>query len=270
MQHAIGIAATQVTGVREMFGSHTKAFHPGRAAQNGLLAAILASNGYTSSLQALEAKRGWANLVSTSVKLDPQIESLGRVWEISKNAFKPFPCGIVIHPVIDGCIQLHHKLAKDDLDVANIQSIAATVHPLVLELTGKRKPKDGLEGKFSVLHGGAVGLLYGKASPAQYEDAVVQDSKVIDLRDKIQATSDSSMRADATRIVVKFTDGTTLEKNIDHAVGSAEVPMSNTELQEKFLDQCQPVLGADVSKKASDLCWGLERVADVCDISMHI
>lgn len=67
--YAIGVAATQVTGLREMFGSHTKSFHPGRAAQNGLIAAILASNGYTSSLEALDAKRGWVNVVSNDNKL---------------------------------------------------------------------------------------------------------------------------------------------------------------------------------------------------------
>ncbi|KAJ5461402.1 uncharacterized protein N7458_002954, partial [Penicillium daleae] len=63
--HAIGLAATQVTGLREMFGSHTKSFHLGRAAQNGLLAAVLAAEGFTSSTSALEAKRGWANVVSS-------------------------------------------------------------------------------------------------------------------------------------------------------------------------------------------------------------
>ena len=64
MAHAIGIAAVQVVGLREMFGSDTKSFHPGRAAQSGLLAALLAEKGYTSSPQALEAKRGWANVVA--------------------------------------------------------------------------------------------------------------------------------------------------------------------------------------------------------------
>lgn len=93
MQHAIGVAATQVTGLREMFGSDTKSFHPGRAAQNGLMAAVLAQQDYTSSLSALEAKRGWANCVSTRNDLDGLLASLGQSWETAKNAFKPFPCG---------------------------------------------------------------------------------------------------------------------------------------------------------------------------------
>jgi aconitate decarboxylase len=122
MQHAIGLAATQVIGLREMFGSHTKSFHPGRAGQSGLMAAVLASNGYTSSLQALEAKKGWASVVSVSNNLDVQIDSLGKVWEITKNAYKPFPCGIVVHPVIDGCIQLHQELKAAGIGVSPLES----------------------------------------------------------------------------------------------------------------------------------------------------
>ena len=152
MQHAIGIAATQVNGLREMFGSHTKSFHPGRAAQSGLIAAVLASNGYTSSLQGLEAKRGWVSVVSVENNLDAHIQSLGRVWEITKNAYKPFPCGIVVHPIIDGCIQLHEQFQAKGENISSIRSVHLRVHPLVLELTGKETPQDGLQAKFSVFH----------------------------------------------------------------------------------------------------------------------
>lgn len=95
MAHAIGLASTQNVGLREMFGSDTKSFHPGRAAQSGLLAALCAEKGFTSSPQALEAKRGWANVVAGggTPKLDKYLRELGTVWEIERNAFKPFPCG---------------------------------------------------------------------------------------------------------------------------------------------------------------------------------
>jgi len=264
MQHAIGIAGTQVTGLREMFGSHTKSFHPGRAAQNGLLAALMASNGYTSSETALEAKRGWANVVSTKVDLDGQAKTLGKVWEIEKNAFKPFPCGIVIHPIIDGCAQIHRE---HGLDVTKIKSVNCKVHPLVLELTGKRKPKDELQAKFSVFHGGALGLIYGKATPAQYEDAVVLDNKVIEVRDKIDAKADKDLLADQTVIVVEMQDGSKFEKKVEHAVGSLEVPITDEQLEEKFLDQSSHAVGQDKAKKASDACWKLESVSDMAQLA---
>lgn len=270
--HAIGIAATQVTGLREMFGSHTKSFHPGRAAQNGLMAAILASNGYTSSLEALEAKRGWVNVVSDDDKLQNLVASLGKegAWEIEKNSFKPFPCGIVIHPVIDGCVQLHEVLGGSGKRYEDITDVQLTVHPLVLELTGKTKPRDGLEAKFSVYHGAAIGLLLDKATPAQYEDAVVTDTEVISLRDKIHATADEKCRPDECHIVVNFASagGTSasIEKHVDHAIGSVHCPMSDSQLTEKFMDQCVPVLGLERTQKASEWCWILDRHGDVREI----
>ncbi|KAJ5919926.1 hypothetical protein N7454_009761 [Penicillium verhagenii] len=267
--HAIGLAATQVTGLREMFGSHTKSFHPGRAAQNGLLAAILAEEDYTSSVQALEAKRGWANVVSCSHELDAQIASLapGGRWEIEQNAFKPFPCGIVVHPIIDACIQLHAELENAKLSVDQIMEVQVEVHPLVLELTGKTAPKDGLEGKFSVYHGGAVGLLFGKATPAQYDDGVVTDPRVVGLRNRIKAKVNESFRADechVTALLQKQSGGNvTIEKHVDNAVGSLERPMTDAQLVQKFVDQCTPVLGQERTEKASQWCWDLEKQSDM-------
>lgn len=268
MAQAIGVAAVQVVGLREMFGSDTKSFHPGRAAQSGLLAALLAQQDYTSSAQALEAKRGWANVVAGggTPKLDQYVGELGKTWEIERNAFKPFPCGIVCHPAIDGCIQLHREMQQQGIDVEEVKEVKAVVHPLVIELTSKRTPKDGLEGKFSVFHGGAVGLLYGKAGPAQYADVVVTNPAATTLRDKIDATSDPAMQADETMITVLLQNGNRLEKHIEHAVGSLEVPMSDAQLSEKFLDQAALVLGAAPAKAASDAAWRIGESEDVIEI----
>ncbi|KAF9248372.1 hypothetical protein DTO006G1_1213 [Penicillium roqueforti] len=267
--HAIGLAATQVTGLREMFGSHAKSFHPGRAAQNGLLAALLAREGFTSSVQALEAKRGWANVVCAGGnRIEEEVAALGGRgrWETVRNAFKPFPCGIVVHPVIDGCVWLHGELGRVGVDAADVEEVVASVHPLVLELTGKTAPKDGLEAKFSVYHGGAVGLLLGKATPAQYEDDVVLDTRVVALRDRFRAVSDESLRADECHLVVKVRGGTTIEKHVDYAVGSLERPMTNEQLTAKFIEQCVGVLGEERTDKASQWCWALKEQADVAQI----
>ncbi|EXF83865.1 hypothetical protein CFIO01_03888 [Colletotrichum fioriniae PJ7] len=252
--HAIGIAATQVTGLREMFGSDTKSFHVGRAAQNGLLAAVLAAEGFTSSPKTLEAGRGWAKVVSTKENLDELVQSLGQggpgKWEIEKNSFKPFPCGIVIHPVITGAVWLHHELERRGIST-EVASVGVTVHPLVLELTGKKTPKDGLEAKFSVYHGGAVGLLFGRATVVEYEDALVTSAPVVGLRDRFDATVAESMRADECHLVVKLHGVEELiEKHVDHALGSVEVPMSDDQLTEKFITQAALQVGSEKAKKA--------------------
>ncbi|KAJ7226125.1 2-methylcitrate dehydratase [Mycena pura] len=270
MQHAISIAATQVTGLREMFGSDTKSFHVGRAAQNGLLAAVLAARGYTGSLQAIEAPRGWARVVSVSNDVDGQVATLGQVWEIAANAFKPFPCGIVVHPIIDACIQLHHEMADAGFTATDIARVHARVHPLVLELTGKKTPQDGLQAKFSVYHGGAVGLVLGKAGPAQYDDSVVLRAEIIQLRDKISATADETLGADETEVTVNLGDGTTMKKHIQHAVGSLEVPMTTAQLEDKFIDQVSPVLGLQGAMRASKACRAIQDAKSVTELVKEI
>ena len=132
------------------------------------------------------------------------------------------------------------------------------------QLTSKRKPKDGLEGKFSVFHGAAVGLIYGKAGPAEYDDQAVQSSA--ELRDKIDAESSDSIASDAAKVVVHFRDGGRLEKFVEHAVGSLNVPMTDEQLTEKFVDQCALVLGKEDAVRASELAWSIGEAADVRDI----
>jgi aconitate decarboxylase len=173
-------------------------------------------------------------------------------WEVEKNTFKPFPCGIVIHPAIDGCAQLR----SEGLDVASIESVQLSVHPLVLELTGKKFPKDGLEAKFSVYHGAACGFLFGKASPAEYTDEVVQ--RTATLREKITATVDGDIEPDECRIVVDSSSGRH-EKHVKHAIGSLAKPLTLEHLRQKFVDQVEPLVGkADVSKLFEDLTGMLE------------
>ncbi len=137
-----------------------KSFHPGRAAQSGLLAAFLARQNFTSSDRVLEAPRGFAHVMSTARDLTEITDGLGEHFEIALNTYKPFACGIVIHPSIDGAIQLRNEFG---LKADQIERIDLRVAPLVLELTGKRTPRVGLEGKFSVFHSVAVAIIHGAA-----------------------------------------------------------------------------------------------------------
>ncbi|KAK5999356.1 hypothetical protein QM012_005574 [Aureobasidium pullulans] len=269
LSHAIGIAATNVIGLREMFGSDTKSFHPGQAAASGLMAALLARSGFTSSEQSLEAKRGWANVVAGggagASNLNPTLESLGRTWEVELNAFKPFPCGIVCHPAIDAAIQCHEELLQEGIEPSELQEVSLQVHPLVIELTSKKYPRDGLEAKFSVYHGCAVGLLYGKAGPAQYENPVVTRPEVTKLRDRVKLTAKTSFNADEAHLRATHQSGD-IEKHIVHAVGSLEVPMTDEQLERKFIDQVLPVLGEPRSMEVSNAAWILGEADDVLPI----
>src|SRR5690625_4252041 len=123
-QMALGIAASQPVGFREQFGTMTKPFHPGGAAMAGLIAALLAKEGFTSSDRAIEGARGFAQVVSKKFDWDAITYGLGNRFEISLNTYKPFACGIVIHPSIDGCIKLKEKY---DIKAENIESVQLRV-----------------------------------------------------------------------------------------------------------------------------------------------
>ncbi|KIW17933.1 hypothetical protein PV08_05128 [Exophiala spinifera] len=268
MAHAIGLAAVQVTGLREMFGSDTKSFHPGRAASNGLLAALLARGAYTSSSSALEAKRGWANVVAggSTPRLDELVATLGEMWEIETNSFKPFPCGIVCHPAIDAAIQCHHEIANShELCLSDIEALELLVHPLVVELTSKDTPRDGLEAKFSVFHGCAVGLLYGRAGPAEYADDIVTSKEVISIRNKVGIMADTTLGADEVHLNMKLKNGVVLKKHILHAVGSLQAPMTDDQLTTKFLCEASRVLGKDGAKRASNAAWKIGDLEDIAE-----
>lgn len=264
MTWALGIAATQSCGLREMFGTMCKPFHPGNAAKNGLLAALLAQRNFTSSNQGIEAKRGFARVLSTHFKPEEITARLGETWEISLNAYKPFACGIVIHPAIDGCIQLRNE---HGLKAEDIASISLKTHPLVLELTGKKTPQVGLEGKFSVYHSAAVAIIHGAAGEAQYSDACVRDPQVIGLRDRVSASADSTVHEDQVRIAIRLKDGRTLEKFVAHAIGSLDRPMSDGDLEAKFRGLAEGILSAGETKNLMRLCWDVGTLEDAGEVA---
>jgi 2-methylcitrate dehydratase PrpD len=264
MVWALGIAATQSSGLREMFGTMCKPFHPGNAARNGLLAALLAEKNFTSSSEGIEAKRGFAHVLSTSFKPEEITRGLGETWEIALNTYKPFACGIVIHPIIDACIQLRNE---HGLKAEDIQSIETKVHPLVLELTGKKTPQTGLESKFSVYHSAAVAVIYGAAGEAEYSDAVVQDPRVIALRDRTSAIVDKAMHEDQTRVTMRLKDGKTVEKLVQHAIGSLDRPMSDADLEAKFRGLTKGILGQADCERLIGLCWKLGELKDAAEIA---
>lgn len=287
--HALGIASTQPVGIRVHFGTDTKPLHVGRAAQNGISAVKLAQAGFTAADDSLEGRRGWVEVLGHSANtLDTQLQQLLHLssvakgshpnqsssnsgqeqWEIEKNTFKPFPCGIVIHPTIDACIQLHNEqdlASQSALD--NIESVHLKVHHLVLDLTGKKSPRDGLEAKFSVYHGAAVGLVHGSASPSEYEDAVVNNPKVISVRDKVVAEVDDSIHSDEVLVRLVFNGGREIVKHVEHAMGSLAQPMTVEELKRKFLGQVVPVIGKERAEEVDRLAWNIAEAKDVTVIA---
>ena len=259
---ALGIAASQPVGMREQFGTMTKPFHPGGAARAGQLSALLAKHGFTASPKALEAGRGYMQTVSTKCDWSEIDRELGKSFEISLNTYKPFACGIVIHPAIDACAQLREQGVKPE----DVNRIDLRVHPLVLELTGKKTPQDGLQGKFSVYHGCAVGLIFGRAGEEEFSDHIVRREDVVTLRDKVNAVVDPSVREESVYVTAHLKDGRTVDVHVEHAIGSLQRPMTDAMLERKFHDLADPILGAERSKQIIQACWNLSKAANLKDL----
>ena len=255
---ALGIAASQPIGVREQFGTMTKPFHPGAAARAGLMAALLAKSGFTASSKAIEAPRGLVQVVSDKRSWNEFTDELGERFEISFNTYKPFACGIVIHPSIDACVQLRERGVRP----GQVERIELKVHSLVLELTGKKEPADGLQGKFSVYHGCAVGLIFGHAGEHEFSDAIVNRPDVVELRRKIVATVDQNID-EASVDVTAILAGRREHVFVEHAIGSLQRPMTDAQLEAKFTELSAPVIGADKTKALIAAAWKIGDAADV-------
>ena len=256
---ALGLAATQSAGVRETFGSMAKAMHPGRAGQNGYFSALLANNGFTSGEQSIEGSRGFAFVQSVGRDLSRLLTGLGERYELLDNTYKPFPTGIVIQPTIDACIQLHNE---HHLDPEKIQSVNLEVAPIVFELCMKKDLTVGLEGKFSIYHAAAIGLVRGRASLDEFTDAAVADPALLRIRELTVPHKNVNIADDAVRVVVTMTDGTALTKQVDHALGNIHSPMTDQQIEDKFCDLAGRILHPDRVAKIIQNCWAFETLAD--------
>ena len=256
---ALGIAASQPIGMREQFGTMTKPFHPGGAARAGLTSALLAKNGFTASPKALEAPRGYIQTVSLKHDWTEITDELGKRFEISFNTYKPFACGIVIHPTIDAATQLRAQGVK----AGDVERVELKVHSLVLELTGKKEPQDGLQGKFSVYHGFAAGLIFGRAGETEYDDHIVTREDMVALRRKVVATIDDSIGEASADVTAVLKDGRRVHVFVEHAIGSLERPMSDRDLEGKFHTLADPVIGAAKASKLIEACWKVGTAKDV-------
>jgi 2-methylcitrate dehydratase PrpD len=262
MTMALGLAATQSSGLREMFASMAKSFHVGGAARNGMLAAILAREDFESSRRAIEGPVGFARVMSTKQDFEALTGELGKRFEAGNNTYKPYACGIVLHPVIDACLELRRKLSPDA-----IASVDVKVNPQVLALAGNLTPSTGLQGKLSVTHAAAMAFLKGHGAPRAYTDAAVNDNAVASFRRRVHAIPDPELARTTAYVQVTLVDGRKLESFVLHSIGSIERPMSDAQLNEKFTDLSGEILGAPVARRLADLAWKIDAQPDLTGIT---
>lgn len=259
MNWAIGLAASQSSGFRATHGTMTAHFRPGHAARSGVWAALLAAKGFTGDDHALEAEKGFVDVFSSNANLDRAVDGLGRQFELLANAYKPYPCGIVIHPTLDACLEIRKQCSPG----AKPASAMLRVHPLALSLTGVRAPSTALESHVSLYHWAAAALIRGSAGVPEMRQDCIDDPDVAALRARIEAVADPAVGRDQAIVEVTFTDGRTLRSHVVKARGSVARPMTDDELDSKFRAQAVLVLSSDKVEKLLRLCRNVASLDDV-------
>ena len=263
--HALGVAGSQTSGSTDVLGSHTKAFQPGSAAQKGLVAALLAGRGFTSSERFLESRRGcFLGLFSEAPAVERLTDGLGEDWELRRAAFKAFACGIVAQPLMDGVVRLRNEHA---LRPEMVASIEGRVHPFVLVPMGRREPRTGLEGKFSAFYGAAICLVDGTAGKPQFTDERVNDPVVVRLRQRVKIETDPSVAPHEAFVTIRLTDGRKLGVHVEHGKGTSLNPLTDQELRGKFEALAIPAVGSECAAAVLETIGRLELVADAGELA---
>jgi 2-methylcitrate dehydratase PrpD len=260
MAWALGNAAAQSAGLIESLGSMAKSISVGNAARNGLAAALLAAQGFTGSEQAIEGTYGFARVVSDKADFGAITDGLGDSWEILANAYKPYPCGVVLFPVIDGCLELRERHA---LSTERIARVTVRGHPLLRMRADRPDVTSGREAKVSVQHSVAVAFLYGAAGLAQYTDQCVAEPAVLDFRRNVAIEEDANIPVETAFVSIQAMDGSRFECHVTKSRGTMARPMSDAELETKFRDLAQYGAPTVDPERLIAAVWAIEKQHDV-------
>lgn len=264
MATAIGLAANQSAGLREAQSTMGSHFTPGHAARCGLMAALLAARGFECSDSMIEGVKGFAVSYAQQPNLDAAIAGLGNSFEIALLAYKPYPAGVVIHPIIDACLELAQA---DGFDPAQIELIELKLNPLAAKLTNVVDPKDRGQALVSLQHWTATTLAYKAAGLAQIANEVIRDPAIAGMRRKVAFTNDERVGREAAQVRVVLKDGSARAASVAHCRGSAERPLNDDDITDKTRSQLQLVFPAEKAERILAQCWRvgeLEQVAPFC------
>lgn len=264
LAHALGAAGTQAAGLKGVYGSMGKALHPGKAAMDGLLAALLAREGFTASDSILEDARGFLAVLSPSPDPGLVTDGLGHEWTLLDNGFKPYACGSLTHPTIEAVISLRER---HGLRPEHIETITATVNSYVSWVTAKAQPTTGLEGKFSIFHSAAVAAVDGAARVAQFDDRRVNDPDVVRMRERVRIVVDDDLPKDAASVTLTRTDGRRFTCDVRHNKGTPAKPLTDGELDAKFVDLATPRIGSEAARRVAEMCWRIDEFDDAGEIA---
>ena len=186
LMHAIGIAATQSAGLVEVLGGMARVLNAGFAARNGLAAALLAAEGFEGPARPLEGLRGFMNVFGGGADPGQLTQRLGEHWEMAQVAYKPYPCGVVLHALVDACLEARER-------IRNSEKIVVSLHPLAVERADRPEPRNAIEARLSAHHAVAVVALLGRAGLAEFSDAAAADPALQAFRRRVRVVPDERL-----------------------------------------------------------------------------
>lgn len=261
---ALGNASAQASGLVETLGFMAKSTGVGNAARGGLLSALMARSGVEGPPAPLEGPRGFLKVCADQPKPELIEAGLGRDWEILRNMFKPYPCGVVLNPVIDACLAAR---AAPDFSVDRIAEIVIRGAPLLKARADRPEVTTGREAQVSAQHAVAVSLLRGRAGAEEFSDAAVSDPLVRALRAKVRPVEvDAGTPVETAYVTIRYDDGSSLAVSEKVATGSLARPMSDHALREKFAALGQYGCPALAMDPLADRLWVLSDQKNAGDL----
>jgi 2-methylcitrate dehydratase PrpD len=256
---AFGNASAQSSGLVETLGTMSKSISVGNAARNGLLSALLAADDFSGPDQPLEGERGFLRVMGERPNLDALSDALGEDWALLSNTYKPYPCGVVLNPVIEACLELSRQAGWS---IADIERIELVGHPLLRERTDRPGVRSGRESQVSAQHSVAVALVRGRAGLAEFSDASVADPALKTLGSRLVFVDDPGYQVAAAKVTVVLRSGRILSRMVEAARGSLGVPLTDMDLEAKLRELAEyGAFGRPVAPLI-DALWTLDSATD--------
>jgi 2-methylcitrate dehydratase PrpD len=272
---AFGLCGSQSSGIIEYLadGTWTKRLHPGWSAHGGVIATLLAREGFRGPAKVFEGTHGFYQSFggANDYRFEKLLE-LGKEWEIPRLAFKSYPCGSISHPYMDCALRLKQKYNPPLEKITDIvcRTAEGPVHRLWEPLADKQKPVSSYGAKFSLPYSIAVMLIHGRAGLAEFTDEAIQDHAVLNLAAKVRYLLDPAIdypRHFSGHVKIVMADGTLLEENQPHPRGGYEDPLPPEEIAEKFRANARLALTADGVEALLDSVRRLEQLESVKALS---
>jgi 2-methylcitrate dehydratase PrpD len=271
LSDAFGLCGSQSSGIIEYLadGTWTKRLHPGWSAHGGIIAALLAKEGFRGPAKVFEGTHGFYRAFggANEYRFDKLLE-LGTDWETLRLAFKSYPCGSISHPYMDCALKLKQKYNPAPEKIAEVvcRTAEGPVHRLWEPLADKQRPVSAYGAKFSLPYSIAVMLIRGRAGLVEFTDEAIQDPAVLKLAAKVRYILDPTIdypRHFSGHVKILLSDGTILEENQAHPRGGYEDPLPPEEIEEKFRANARLALPAEKVAAVLDSTLRLEQLQSI-------